>query len=109
LRILTRNGRRGADFHMLAGRKAAVRAYWNRKRLLNWNWLPFGGAFPPWLYMATFWTWFQGKNWPDSRPSTMGVRLFTEQLSRACLLPFVAIDKSSQNRNRLWIRSAAGV
>ena len=36
LRIFTRNGRRGADFHMLAGRKAAARAYWNRKRLLNW-------------------------------------------------------------------------
>jgi hypothetical protein len=29
------------------------------------------------------------------------VRLFTEQLSRVRLLHFVAIGKSSQNRNRL--------
>jgi hypothetical protein len=109
LRIFTRNGRRGADFHMLAGRIAAACAFWNIKRLLNLNSLIFGGEFPAWLYMATFWTWFQGKNWTDSRPSTMGVRLCTGQLSRVCLLPLVAIVFSFQNWNRLWIRSAAGV
>ena len=52
---------------------------------------------------------FQGKKWTQSQASTTSVRLFTGQVSRVCLLHFVAIGKSSQNRNRLWIRSAAGV
>ena len=44
LRIFTRNGRRGADFHMLAGRIAAACAFWNIKRLLNLNSLIFWGG-----------------------------------------------------------------
>jgi hypothetical protein len=83
----------------------------------SWMQAPLSGCvisiqLCPWyrkLVLNVILAWFQGKNWTDSRPSTMGVRLFTEQLSRVCLLHFVAIGTSSQNRNRLWIRSAAGV
>ena len=83
----------------------------------SWMQAPLSGCvisiqFCPWyrkLVLKVNLAWFQGKNWTDSRPSTMGVRLFTEHLSRVCLLHFVAIGTSSQNQNRLWIRSAAGV
>ena len=109
-----------ADFHSewppwsrfphVGGQDSGCVCFLKHKKAFKFKFINFlGGEFPAWLYMATFWTWFQGKNWTDSRPSTMGVRLCTGQLSRVCLLPLVAIVFSFQNWNRLWIRSAAGV